>query len=250
MDALDALEWKHKGEARSWWPKFVFHYTALENAVSILKSGMLYSRREAERKGLLVTDVASASVLSNTSRDHRRHVRLYFRPKTPTQFSNEGIRPAQSIRYGAHCPVPVFFLFDSGDLLTRKSTQFSDGSLAGYNPGRIGDTGKFFESLPFQQIYHNTWFKEEEKQEIVARRHAEVIVPDELDLDSLRFIWCRSEAEKETLGSHAYPDDAPPPTAGEDPAPEDPKNGLANKKVHKQTQSHCWDDSRHRTHYS
>lgn len=57
-DALDALEHRHRGEARSWWPKFVFHYTALSNAVSILKTGMLYSRSEALRKGLLSTDGA------------------------------------------------------------------------------------------------------------------------------------------------------------------------------------------------
>ena len=57
----------------------------------------------------------------------------------------------------------------------------------------------FFEKLPFNQIYHNSWLGEAEKQKIIASRHAEVIVPGLLDLEALRFIWCRSEAEKETL---------------------------------------------------
>ena len=78
-------------------------------------------------------------------------------------------------------------------------TRFSNGSLAGYSPGRVGAKASFFERLPFKEIYHNSWLKEDEKREIIARRHAEVIVPGQLDLEPLRFIWCRSEAEKETL---------------------------------------------------
>ena len=60
-------------------------------------------------------------------------------------------------------------------------------------------SASFFERLPFKEIYHNSWLKEDEKREIIASRHAEVIVPGQLDLEPLRFIWCRSEAEKETL---------------------------------------------------
>jgi hypothetical protein len=41
--------------------------------------------------------------------------------------------------------------------------------------------------------------REEEKQEIKFHRHAEIIVPHELELDALTRIWCRSEAEYQTL---------------------------------------------------
>ena len=199
VDKLDELVRRYKSDARSWWPKFVFHYTSLENVVSILKSGALYSRDEAVSRGLLSSDSASSSVLANTSAAYKKCVRLYFRPKTPTQYSNEGIRPCNEVVYAAHCPVPVFLLFDSKDVLTRADTQFSRGSLAGYRPGRVGTKASFFEKLPFNQIYHNSWLGEAEKQKIIASRHAEVIVPGLLDLEALRFIWCRSEAEKETL---------------------------------------------------
>ena len=199
VDKLEELVRRYKSDARSWWPNFVFHYTSLENVISILNSGALYSRDEAVSRSLLSSDSASASVLANTSDAYKRCVRLYFRPKTPTQYSNEGIRPSGEFVHAAHCPVPVFLLFDSKDILTRASTQFSSGSLAGYSPGHVGTKASFFEKLPFNQIYHNSWLGEAEKKKIIASRHAEVIVPDLLDLEQLRFIWCRSEAEKETL---------------------------------------------------
>ena len=199
VDKLDDLVGKYKRDERSWWPDFVFHYTALENAISILESGALYSREETVSRGRLSLDSANPSVLANTSDTYKSYVRLYFRPKTPTQYSNEGIRPRDAIVHDAHCPVPVFLLFNSRDILTRASTQFSSGSLAGYSPGRVGRKTSFFEKLPFNKIYHNSSFGENQKREIIVSRHAEVIVPGQLDLEPLQFIWCRSEAEKETL---------------------------------------------------
>ena len=196
---LDDLVRKYKYTARSWWPDFVFHYTALENAILILESGTLYSRDEAANRGLLSSDSANSEVLAKTSDAYKNYARLYFRPKTPTQYSNEGIRPHNAIVHDAHCPVPVFLLFNSRDVLTRASTRFSRGSLAGYSPGPVGIRASFFEKLPFNKIYHSSWFGENQKREIITSRHAEVIVPGHLDLEPLQFIWCRSEAEKETL---------------------------------------------------
>ena len=146
-------------------------------------------------------DSASQSVLLRTSETIKDCVRLYFRPKTPTQYSNEGIRPRNNRSYGSHCPIPVMLLFDARDILTRESTQFSKGSLAGHAPGKRGSRASFFDTLPFKRIYHNSWFRPEEKQMIIASRHAEVIVPESLDLDALKYIWCRSDAERGTLMS-------------------------------------------------
>ncbi len=198
---LKELAQKYRSEGRSWWPNFLFHYTALENVISILESGVLCSRKEAISRNLLTKDSASASVLDSTSDVYKSYARLYFRPKTPTQYSNEGIRPCGTLVHNAHCPVPVFLLFGSEDVLTRASTKFSNGSLAGHSPGRVGMKASYFEKLPFDQIYHNSRLEMQEKQRLVASRHAEVIVPGQLDLEPLRFIWCRSEAEKETLVS-------------------------------------------------
>jgi hypothetical protein len=40
---------------------------------------------------------------------------------------------------------------------------------------------------------------ESDKKSIIFHRHAEVIVPEVLDLSSLKYIYCRSQAEFETL---------------------------------------------------
>ena len=125
-------------------------------------------------------------------------VRLYFHPRTPTQHQVEGFRPAGGLgSLGKHMPVPIFLLFDAKEILTRKTTRFSTGNLSQNPP--VGEDAAFFESIPFEKIYHDSWMREEEKSEIKFHRHAEIIVSHELDLDGLRRIWCRSEAEYQTL---------------------------------------------------
>jgi hypothetical protein len=195
---IQDLRTKYAREARSWWPSFVFHYTNLENAGSILNGGVLYSRAEAVRRGLMVTDNASQSVIGHTGNAWKEFVRLYFRPRTPTQIHNEGIRPLGARSLESNCPVPVFLLFDSVDALTRSETQFSEYTLAKYG-GHAQGSAAAFTKLAFSKIYHNTWFAPDERDEIIGCRHAEVIVPGCLDLSALKYVWCRSQAEKSTL---------------------------------------------------
>jgi hypothetical protein len=57
--------WSKKLSDRSFWPKFVYHFTDLQNALSILDSDRLYSRTEAMRRGLVKTDSASPDVIAN-----------------------------------------------------------------------------------------------------------------------------------------------------------------------------------------
>jgi hypothetical protein len=126
-------------------------------------------------------------------------VRFYFRPKTPTQYNNEGVRPKGELRLdGAHCPVPVFFLFDSRKLLSRKDCGFSHGSLAVEYP-EIFYTGAAFRAIPFDKVYHNVPVAPEERDSIVFHRHAEVVIPDQVSLEHLTSVFCRSAAERETL---------------------------------------------------
>ena len=201
---LAAQDWVRRTERR-WWPNFVFHYTDIRNAVSILQDGRLYSRLQAEHKGKLVISSGSPDILSGTSLDIRDCVRFYFRPKTPTQFHAEGVHSAQSLvesRFpNAHCPTPVFFLFDAPGILSRPDVRFSDRGLGG-GSYRLGATLDELEALPWKKIYHQGWIDRsdpESARNIVSCRNAEVIVPQELGLQTLRFIYCRSEAEKDTL---------------------------------------------------
>ena len=56
-----------------------------------------------------------------------------------------------------------------------------------------------FERLPFHLIYHSSPILATDPTSITYHRNAEVLVPRQLPLDSLKWIACRSEAEYETL---------------------------------------------------
>lgn len=176
------------GTARSWWPDHVFHVTDILNAVQILREGALLSRTEALARELMETDNASPQIISQTEDRWKDYVRLYLRPRTPTHYQSEGFRPADLRSYDAHCPVPVCLLFDSYSVLSRSDTQFTDGNLA--SSPNVYSEASDLQKIPFEYVYHDSRFEPEERDKIIFHRNAEVIVPGELDLGSLRFIGC------------------------------------------------------------
>jgi len=199
VEHCEYLQQSLSGHCKPWWPKFIFHYTDLENATSILETRCIYSREAALRAGVMKNDNASATVMGRTTDDVKTHARFYFRPRTPTQFRNEGIRAKQDLALESNCPVPVFFLLDAVDVLTRKDTVFCAGS-AYYGWPHLSSAVEF-SAMPFDLIYHDGRCSDLERAAIVNHRHAEVLVPGQLAVDRsiLRFIVCRSPAEKSTL---------------------------------------------------
>jgi hypothetical protein len=203
LRGLEQQDWVKRGERR-WWPRYVFHYTDIKNTIEILKAGQMLSRKHLEEAGGLLTSSGSTSILAGTDTFIKDCVRLYFRPRTPTQYWAEGIRSKESLRNSkypdAHCPLPIFLLLDSAEVLTRADCWFSDGGLNSYTAQRLY-TAVELENLPWQKVYHNTWYDPHSAAEsdIAFRRNAEVVVHKRLDLKALRSIFCRSEAERETL---------------------------------------------------
>ena len=197
------MDWIRRSERR-WWPSFLCHYTDIQNAARILSSGFLYSRQHLEDTQRLAVSSGSNEVLSGTQSWIKDCVRLYFRPKTPAQYHAEGVKCAQNLQRSrfsdAHCPVPVFFLFDSAEILSRDDCMFSDRGLASSNH-EVMSTAQELADLEWRKIYHTGRFDRSrpEEADIVSRRMAEVVIPDRLDLRSLKWIYCRSEAEKDTL---------------------------------------------------
>ena len=203
LSSLKKADWL--GTARRWWPDYVFHYTDIQNAVSILKTGALLSRNVANSAGLMVTDNASQDIISSTDEELKDYVRLYFRPRTPTQYNNEGFRPVGRRSLQSHCPVPIYFLFDSRIVLSRADSRFTHGNLK--SARESFSSASDFEKIPFESVYHSGPFEPHQRDTIVFHRHAEVIVPTQMDIGALRYIVCRSQAEYETL-LHLLP----PPT--------------------------------------
>ena len=198
LDDLKQEPWL--GEQREWWPDYLFHFTAIENAVSILNSGFLFSRDEVERRRIDFTDSASSKIISQTDATLTDYVRLYFRPRTPTTYHMEGFKPLGQLFQGAHCPVPVYFLFDMREIITLRDTRFSNGNLASRMISIFASADEFIR-LPFEAIY------EEEKRHITTPKQAEVIHPKKIPLDYLKHIVCRSQAEYETLRNLLSSDD-------------------------------------------
>ncbi len=183
-----------------WYPNFIFHYSHIENIVSILNSGKLYSRKKTIEEGVMSNDNANDEVIDHTVEKHKEYIRFYFGAKTPTQYRNEGILPKHKIQNNAHCPVPVFLLFDFVKLLSKDDTEFSGGNIAAEG-AEIYDDIEQLKQLEFEYIYdRNPLPQENYRGHIIYCRHAEVLVKDELDIyDYLKFVCVRSEAEKETL---------------------------------------------------
>ncbi|WP_143463654.1 DarT ssDNA thymidine ADP-ribosyltransferase family protein [Levilactobacillus enshiensis] len=190
---------------RRYWPRFAFHFTDILNAVSILNSGFLVSRDYAASHHIMINDNASDSVISGTKDLVEQMVRFYFRPRTPTQFYNEGFQTSYSReqrKLTANCPVPVFLLFSLPELLNLPDTRFSDRTLARNENVELMSSPEEFSQLPFRYIYHDTsmmGLSPEQRRDVTGHKHAEIVIPEKVDLNLLRQILVRSTAEKTTL---------------------------------------------------
>ena len=189
--------------AKKAWFKYCYHFSHVENIVSILEDGELLSRTLATSMGKMHSDNASEVIINRTKLEYQDYVRLYFRPKSPTQFHNEGFKTKKQLRISsldAQCPVPVFLFLDIRKVLNHPDVFFSEKSLASGDEVLLYSTPEEFRDLPFAKIYHDEVPTAEEKRAIVGHRHAEIVLPDRLPItEYLQKIVVRTPAEKETL---------------------------------------------------
>ena len=189
-------EMQLKKQGRAWWPRFVYHYTDVSNAINILNTGVLYSRAGAQVRGLMVSENANPEIIAGTNQEHLDFVRLYFRPRTPTQYVNEGIKPPGR-RENGHCPVPVFFVFDLVEVVGRDDARFSSGTLASHRHGHSNRRAYFLNSIPWRDVYGDGLPRSDAAKKA---RAAEVVIPRGLPIGPvLKGIFCRSPGERVTL---------------------------------------------------
>lgn len=189
------------------WPKYLFHHASLTNATGILQNGALLSRDDVALTEH--DDVAPVEVISRRL-DAHRFARLYFRPRTPTQYRVEGIRKAEECYEGtsSHVPIIYMFLFSAESVLTLNDTQFSNGNMQSPQTKFDGSID-FFDSIQFEKVFHEGGFPQSEREAIVKARCAEVLTKSPLYLsEHLKFVLCRSEAERHTL-LNSYPNADP-----------------------------------------
>ncbi len=89
------------------WTGYIYHYTHLENAVSILRDQTLKSRHLLQTNNF--KDSSAYDFMSQTDDQVNHYVRFYFRPLTLTQFHNENLGSEKINNYTPMCPVPIFF---------------------------------------------------------------------------------------------------------------------------------------------
>lgn len=202
MDYKDILN-KQGNKLRrdlNWWPSFLYHFTDVHNASSILDQGWIYSREQVEKQNIMRHDNASRAVIDATNVESKSYGRLYFRPLTPTQFHNEGYKPEEvrEKEINASCPVPIFLCLTASDILEYEGTKFAERGISGKrNDVQTGIEA--FSELNFDKIYHEGPLRPEEK-DIIEYRHSEVIHEGGFPVNPfLRCILCRTQAERETL---------------------------------------------------
>jgi hypothetical protein len=197
---LSGASWLGAGRAQ--WPRHIYHFSDVRNIAAILQAGEICSRRLLHTRAVDRVDIANHEIIDQSPWTHD-YARLYFRPRTPTQFQMEGIkrRSEDGAPATPHCPVPVFLLFNAGRMLTRSNAEFTDGNFARRRCSRGGDAA-FLRALPFRTIYHDEAIRaDDDKGEIVRARCAEVLYPECVDLDDLVAVVCRTPAERTTLGA-------------------------------------------------
>jgi hypothetical protein len=180
----------------SYWKGYIYHFTHVENAVSILQSEQLQSRNRCNK----FVDAAGASLIHRTSNDVKNLARFYLRPKTPTQWHNEGLGKRNGQIY-ALCPVPIFFRLNLKRVLDTHGSKcgVSSGNLAA-SGSHYGNSMKFLEHFDFDNVYctiqaGTETFLRASQQEFVVHDYLDIA---KLSLDDITII-CRNEQDKKTL---------------------------------------------------
>ncbi|MCT7973676.1 DUF4433 domain-containing protein [Laspinema olomoucense] len=190
---LEGLSRQH-----STWKGYIYHFTHVENAVSIIQAEKLQARNYCPN----FCDSAGSNLIGQTVNDVKNFARFYFRPKTPTQWHNEALGKRRNNIY-ALCPVPIFFRFNLKKVLQTQGSRcaLSNGNLASAS-SNYGNTANFVEQyFDFDNVYST--IKEVGQETFMRAAQQEFIVHHCLDFTQLNLeditIVCRTEQDRQTL---------------------------------------------------
>ncbi|CAF1063966.1 unnamed protein product [Adineta steineri] len=112
-------------EQNSLWNGYIYHYTHLENAISILRDQSIKSRYLCGNNNF--KDSSAYDFMSQKNDRVNHYARFYFRPQTLTQFNNENFGSERSKKrngYSPICPVPIFFCINLQSILNNSDFQW------------------------------------------------------------------------------------------------------------------------------
>ncbi|MUG92955.1 DUF4433 domain-containing protein [Scytonema sp. UIC 10036] len=180
------------------WKGYIYHFTHIENAVSILQGERLLARNKCNN----FRDSAGASLIAHTSKDVKDFARFYFRPKTPTQWHNESLGKRKGNIY-ALCPVPIFFRVNLERVLETHGGKcgISNGNLAA-SGSHYGNSVDFLkEYFDFNHVYST--LQQVGKDTYLRASQQEFIIHHYLDFTKLNLedisLICRNTHDKQLL---------------------------------------------------
>lgn len=181
---------------KSPWKGYIYHFTHIENAAKIINSKKILSRNSADFQ-----DSAGSSFINSTHDDVKNFARFYFRPKTPTQYYNEGLGKRTPNGDLPICPVPIFLKINIREVLDKNENKsyVSNGNLRHYPSTNIGNTYEFLKHFNFLDLYSS--YAEVGQWVFLNASQQEFVVKDELDFSQIMDyqIICKDEFDKQTL---------------------------------------------------
>lgn len=191
----------------------IWHFTDINNMANILSYSMIASKNYCEQRKLSINDNASSKVNDvNTQNWVHNYARFYLRPKTPTQYRNQGIfaktRGKDYTRRvfknnklwedkPAHLPVPVFITFSLKEFL-KKGGYITKHSLAGKNVSETVNDEIDKDLSNFKNQIKNIYSDGSESKVENRIKQTEFIKENFMEFDSTDVIkiFVRTEIEK------------------------------------------------------
>lgn len=174
----------------------VYHFSHIENAVTIIRQQQLKSRQSASFQ-----DSAGAGIISQTLEDRKLYARFYFRSHTPTQFYVEnwgrGHYSLEHIGSDPVCPVPVFFIIPIDEIIDEVDWKVSLGTMASSHV-EYGNSFDTVSKFDFEGVYKMK--SEIGHDRYMAASHQEFLVKDYLNLENLSYrLAVQDESAKNSL---------------------------------------------------
>lgn len=161
----------------------IYHFSHIENAVSIIQEAAIKSRKVA-----IFKDSAGSGIIAQTDEARKEFARFYFRPKTPTQYYVEnlgrGLESTTRIGSDPICPVPVFFVIPLEEAMKHSEWCISTGSFASPQ-SEYGNDIETISKFDFDGVYKN--LPQIASDRFLIAAHQEFLVKNELDLRSIDY---------------------------------------------------------------
>lgn len=161
----------------------IYHFSHLENAVSIIREGAIKSRAVATFK-----DSAGSGIIAQTDSERKEYARFYFRSKTPTQHYVENLGRAEDSMAKIHsdplCPVPIFFIFPLEAIIDTIDWKVSIGSLASPQV-EYGNTIDIVSKFDFNGVYRQ--IGEIPLDRFLLAAHQEFLVKNVLEISTIPY---------------------------------------------------------------